>query len=182
MNKILIILGIIGVGIVYVYLQSGEYLHLQSGGLTQEVITDECKEKARTIFPTRIALYSPASIVSFNWQEGTQYWQDGEFHRKGDTKYYYPRGHYVYLGSKEGQNSYYYYMRDNEWITYSKKVVDNEGVIIGYNVFEVQFILDSRDEVIGEGLMLKVVGDEFKSCKWVSNKKNSVSPIPTVVG
>ncbi|PIN78918.1 hypothetical protein COV14_01645 [Candidatus Woesearchaeota archaeon CG10_big_fil_rev_8_21_14_0_10_33_12] len=147
-----------------------------------------CEEKAKELFPENITV-----IVS----EGKVYYlKGGNKYNLGstwkDNSSFYSGSIYLRKGIYEGENINYYYLTnlgafdfitiENDLFTYNKKIINEDGIVLGNNEFKVIFvlkpILNSRREEYyyngwGNPMGINIVEDceiieyKFVSCNWV---------------
>lgn len=132
---------------------------------------DNCIEQAKKLIPERIPLGSYAGsylVNQFKWNDGTT--PNLEYTNSA----FLPMSFKCKQGTATGQNANYCYTEpgssSDKYLMYKKQVTDDVGQIIGYNKFEIDFIIDTNDEIMVKQKLktyYRVVNYNIHSCEWV---------------
>tara|TARA_Y100000310_G_C20703719_1_gene832585 strand:- start:8836 stop:9549 length:714 start_codon:yes stop_codon:yes gene_type:complete len=130
-------------------------------------VSEECEAQAKKLFPKDIVLYYDDirgfdHVNSFEWADGTVGYRSSAF---SATVY----GCLLYTGKGENRNYCHTepVFEAPGHFKYSKQVTNEEGIILGYNEFTVQFIVDTSKTTNKRGAN-PIVDYNLKSCKWVN--------------
>ncbi|MCF7799090.1 hypothetical protein K9M74_04240 [Candidatus Woesearchaeota archaeon] len=140
--------------------------------------TSVCDSKASQLVPDEVTLFYSGN----NWYFKDSKWSDGSSVKFADLKYY--------QGSKDGQNVNYFYpvaynsvresmngVPDN-YVSYSKRIVSDDGVILGSNYFNAYLVLKPLDSTKRSGdssgvelyvQVFEVVDFKISDCSWIED-------------
>jgi len=132
-----------------------------------------CEEKAKELFPENITVkYRFLEDISPSSDYTGQYgkWKDGSSFSGNSHEFIFLRE-----GKNKGENINYYYMTypDRAFFRYYKKIINEEGIVLGSNEFTVNFVLkpipNSKRKLDGVYTLedCEIIEYEFVSCNWV---------------